>query len=283
MPRHGKKSGKTAASKEKEAREVERKEKLLAKRKIEDTAKERQDLIRDVCKNAMFGDDGRSVRNGLDLATAFTTYKAASASEPPKWGDRTDLLPAEDSDDKRIVFDTEAEATAGASVATGSDAVQTPTVATEKQAVAGAGADSSAIKPSGKTDAAVDPLLLRRDTIVEADGYAGIGQKSDAWMRDEDEDEYNASAGAPFEVEIVHRHGGVGDGAATTRERDWMLSLTKRNLMNLYIRARWGWSDGEKRTELTDPDARYLIAYRKGQEASGDNRPLGFVHYRFIA
>lgn len=276
MPRHGKKSAKSAAAKEKAARDAERRERLLAKRKIEDAVKERQEMIRNVCKSAMYATDGKTVRNCLELAGAFANYTAGVASEPVKWSDRSDLLPAEDSDDKRVPEYADADSSESPDGEKKGEAGESKGADEEPSSGAGAG--------DGSSEAAVDPLMLRRDTIVEADGYAGVGPKSDAWMRDEDEDEYNSAVAESAELEVVHRHGGEGEGAASERERDWMLSLTKRNLMNLYIRARWGWSDGEKRAELTDPDARYLIVYRKGEAGKADaKRPLAFVHYRFIA
>lgn len=241
-------------------------------------------MIRDVCGSAMHTDDGKSVRNCLDLATAFKSYKATKPAEPLKWSDRSDLLPAEDCEDKRVKTAKAEESDEAADAEDGapSDAGESKE-ADKPEPAAADGAASGAGEALDGEEEAGSKLMVRRDTVVEADGYAGIGKRDDPWMRDEDEEEYLAACGSDIDIEVVHKHAGEGEGAATARERDWMLSLTKRNLMNLYIRARWGWSDGEKRAELTDPDARYLIAYRKGEENGEGKRPLGFVHYRFIA
>eukprot|EP01138_Halocafeteria_seosinensis_P005689 gb/GECG01005816.1/.p1 GENE.gb/GECG01005816.1/~~gb/GECG01005816.1/.p1 ORF type:complete len:286 (+),score=52.38 gb/GECG01005816.1/:1-858(+) len=59
--------------------------------------------------------------------------------------------------------------------------------------------------------------------------------------------------------------------------KDWVLDLTKRNMMQLYINAHWGWADAEKRKELMEDSARYIIARNKE-----DGKPVGFVHFRFI-
>ena len=59
--------------------------------------------------------------------------------------------------------------------------------------------------------------------------------------------------------------------------KDWVLDLTKRNMMQLYINARWGWADAEKRKELMEDSARYIIARNKA-----DGKPVGFIHFRFI-
>lgn len=45
--------------------------------------------------------------------------------------------------------------------------------------------------------------------------------------------------------------------------KDWALDLVRRNMKPQYIAARWGWSDGEKRKELEDSHARYLICRAK--------------------
>jgi len=87
--------------------------------------------------------------------------------------------------------------------------------------------------------------------------------------------------------------------------RDWTLGLVRRNMKDQYIGARWGWSDGEKRKELEDSHARYLICRKKPVEGAGaaasasaasededkdtdrvvsDSKGelVGFVHFRFM-
>ena len=59
---------------------------------------------------------------------------------------------------------------------------------------------------------------------------------------------------------------------------DWALGLVRDNLKDQYIEARWGWSDGEKRQELTDKAARYLIV----RDNANEQRPVAFAHFRFM-
>lgn len=55
----------------------------------------------------------------------------------------------------------------------------------------------------------------------------------------------------------------------------WAFSLTKSNMEDLYIASGWGWSDKQKKDEMTDDAAWYLIA-------RDDNKlPVALVHFRF--
>jgi len=61
-----------------------------------------------------------------------------------------------------------------------------------------------------------------------------------------------------------------------------LLTLTRDNMRALYDGAgsaapSWTWDDTAKRVELSDVDARYVIARRVG-----DGELLGFVHFRFV-
>lgn len=56
---------------------------------------------------------------------------------------------------------------------------------------------------------------------------------------------------------------------------DWLFDLTKANMETLYESSGWGWNDKQKREEMTDENAWYLIA--KDQE----NKPVAMVHFRF--
>lgn len=56
---------------------------------------------------------------------------------------------------------------------------------------------------------------------------------------------------------------------------DWAFELTKTNMQTLYEQSEWGWKDREKRDELTDERAWFLIA----REPSA--RPVAFSHFRF--
>lgn len=44
--------------------------------------------------------------------------------------------------------------------------------------------------------------------------------------------------------------------------QDWAFALCKSNMEAIYNTS-WGWSDTDKREELTAPEARFLVAYDK--------------------
>nr|XP_056709829.1 N-alpha-acetyltransferase 40 isoform X2 [Euleptes europaea] len=56
---------------------------------------------------------------------------------------------------------------------------------------------------------------------------------------------------------------------------DWAFELTKTNMQTLYEQSEWGWKDREKRDEMTDDRAWYLIALEEGSV------PVAFSHFRF--
>ncbi|XP_039219402.1 N-alpha-acetyltransferase 40 isoform X1 [Crotalus tigris] len=56
---------------------------------------------------------------------------------------------------------------------------------------------------------------------------------------------------------------------------DWAFELTKTNMQTLYEQSEWGWKDREKRDEMTDDRAWYLIALENG------SLPVAFSHFRF--
>ncbi|CAG0901414.1 unnamed protein product [Darwinula stevensoni] len=60
-----------------------------------------------------------------------------------------------------------------------------------------------------------------------------------------------------------------------TRTRDWVFDLTARNMKHLYLKSAWGWSDREKREELMDDSAWYLLARGEGDAL------VAFSHFRF--
>ncbi|ESO93537.1 hypothetical protein LOTGIDRAFT_56489, partial [Lottia gigantea] len=56
---------------------------------------------------------------------------------------------------------------------------------------------------------------------------------------------------------------------------DWAFQLTKSNMETLYEDSEWGWKDKDKREEMVDDNAWYLIVRDEGY------KPVGFVHFRF--
>jgi GNAT superfamily N-acetyltransferase len=59
---------------------------------------------------------------------------------------------------------------------------------------------------------------------------------------------------------------------------DWAFELTKSNMQALYEMSEWGWNEKDKRDEMTDDRAWYLIA-KDNSDDSG--RPVALVHFRF--
>ncbi|XP_053824060.1 N-alpha-acetyltransferase 40 isoform X6 [Vidua chalybeata] len=56
---------------------------------------------------------------------------------------------------------------------------------------------------------------------------------------------------------------------------DWAFELTKANMQTLYEQSEWGWKEREKREELRDERAWYLLAREPGAG------PVAFSHFRF--
>ena len=43
----------------------------------------------------------------------------------------------------------------------------------------------------------------------------------------------------------------------------------------------WGWSDGRKKSELNDSDARFVIAFRHNAVTEKEE-PVAYIHLRFV-
>ena len=80
------------------------------------------------------------------------------------------------------------------------------------------------------------------------------------------------SSGEDFSVTLEFSH----PGAASEEDKTWMFDLVRDNMKEMYIDARWGWDDGEKKRELLDEAARYIIA------RDGSGTPVAFAHYRLM-
>lgn len=57
---------------------------------------------------------------------------------------------------------------------------------------------------------------------------------------------------------------------------DWAFELTKKNMQTLYEASDWGWNDKQKKDEMLEDQARYLIA-----TTTEDQVPVAAVHFRF--
>ena len=54
------------------------------------------------------------------------------------------------------------------------------------------------------------------------------------------------------------------------------MDLTSRNMKSLYEKSHWGWNEANKKKELFDDAAWYLLAKREV-----DGKLMGFAHFRF--
>ncbi|KAL6256282.1 N-alpha-acetyltransferase 40 [Pogonomyrmex barbatus] len=61
---------------------------------------------------------------------------------------------------------------------------------------------------------------------------------------------------------------------ATWTLLSWIFDIMERNMKDMYERSSWGWNAAEKRSELTEETAWYLVA-------SYEDKHLGFSHFRF--
>ncbi|KAK6291734.1 N-alpha-acetyltransferase 40 isoform X2 [Coregonus clupeaformis] len=56
---------------------------------------------------------------------------------------------------------------------------------------------------------------------------------------------------------------------------EWAYELTRTNMQTLYEQSEWGWKEREKRDEMKDERAWYLLA------RDTDSSPVAFSHFRF--
>ncbi|XP_037094841.1 N-alpha-acetyltransferase 40-like [Pollicipes pollicipes] len=74
-------------------------------------------------------------------------------------------------------------------------------------------------------------------------------------------------------VSVALEHRNVGD--LSDAELDAMLTICRDNMRALYNSCEWGWNDKEKRGEMTESMAKYLVA------RDGDSKIVAFCHFRF--
>ena len=60
-------------------------------------------------------------------------------------------------------------------------------------------------------------------------------------------------------------------------EQAWAFDIVKEHMEDVYDNAGYGWDDEDKRAELTESGARFLIV----RDPSLPNKPVAFVHFRF--
>lgn len=59
--------------------------------------------------------------------------------------------------------------------------------------------------------------------------------------------------------------------------KEWICDLMERNMKEMYVKSEWGWSGENKRKELMEEAAWYLIA-----REVATNKPVAFSHYRSV-
>lgn len=57
--------------------------------------------------------------------------------------------------------------------------------------------------------------------------------------------------------------------------KDWIFKLLESNMKTLYEESDWGWNEGNKKTEMFEDAAWYLIA------RDSEDKPVAFSHFRF--
>jgi len=58
--------------------------------------------------------------------------------------------------------------------------------------------------------------------------------------------------------------------------KEWIVDLMERNMKELYVQSEWGWNAGNKKAELMEDAAWYLLA-----RDADTKEPLAFSHFRF--
>merc|ERR1711936_872447 len=58
--------------------------------------------------------------------------------------------------------------------------------------------------------------------------------------------------------------------------KDWIVDLMERNMKDMYVKSEWGWNQANKKAELLEEAAWYLLA----READ-TSKPVAFSHFRF--
>lgn len=56
----------------------------------------------------------------------------------------------------------------------------------------------------------------------------------------------------------------------------WLMDLITRNMKAMYEQSQWGWKEANKKQEMLDDNAWYLIAKKED-----DGKLLGFAHFRY--
>ena len=62
---------------------------------------------------------------------------------------------------------------------------------------------------------------------------------------------------------------------------DWAFDLVKERMESVYDCSGYGWDDEDKRGELIEPGARFLLVFDRSESNVTQRELVGFVHFRF--
>ena len=62
---------------------------------------------------------------------------------------------------------------------------------------------------------------------------------------------------------------------------DWAFDLVKERMESMYDLSGYGWDDEDKRGELTEAGARFLLVFDRQESSAAQKKLVGFVHFRF--
>jgi len=117
-------------------------------------------------------------------------------------------------------------------------------------------------------------------------GHSHSGASEDSWEDIEGENVKAANEivdpleAANSKRELVCKDGSIATvkfykaAALTPQLLDWIMDLFTRNMKSMYRKSVWGWKPKEKKKELTEEEAKYLILFKK-------DKPVAFTHFRF--
>ena len=66
-----------------------------------------------------------------------------------------------------------------------------------------------------------------------------------------------------------------------TEQLEWAFDLTKERMESIYDLSGYGWDDEDKRGELLEPGARFLLLFDRSKSSATWGELVGFVHFRF--
>ena len=127
----------------------------------------------------------------------------------------------------------------------------------------GGGAEAITHTKELKTKAIPDQIMPLRAALYDNDGKDKNVLKS----LNANFAKYHKN-GLDCELEFSHK--------LTKKEFEWAFELTKGHMEDIYEDSGYGWDDDEKRDDLREEGARFIIARN-----NENGQPIAFVHFRF--